>query len=438
MESPVASPPAALAHLRTIASLFAFILASGVLSSCGTQLAINRNVSSSEPTLSSSPPSHYGEATRSKAMASSVPEIYDEGPAIKAQMLELIGSAEDYILVSSFLLTADEHTWDVLDALQAKHREGVRIQVLADSCALYKPGGKDAFRFLESTGIPVAEFNPIRLHRLAVAPVMIPRDHRKFWVVDGKTLFLGGANLYANSLKAPEKKGNLDLMVKVDSPETIECLVESFVATWNRSSKQKLDAGDFTVPPMEEEEGRSELWLSDQNRHVGKGREVERMFDGLFEIAENEIWLIQPYTFVTPDLLRQFRELEARGVEVNVMLSRQVEAPRFHLASHFGIKEILEAGGRVWLYDSDQCPLHSKAVLVDGRWASIGSANLNLRSYRLSKEANVVFGDPEAIAKVTECLEKLQRDCREITLEEAREYRGIDYGTAWALMQWLG
>ena len=403
----------------------------GMLTSCTSQIALR--ASGSEPLV---PASHFSEVASSEPMPCGVPEFFDDGPSIKAEMLDLVESAEDYLLVTSFLLTADEDTEPILEALKRKHEAGVRVHVLADSCALYKPGGKEAFRFLEEAGIPLAEVNPIRLYKLIVAPVMLPRDHRKFWVVDGRTVFLGGANVYANSLKAPEKNGNLDLMVTVDCPEAAEALVGSFVASWNEASKVPLDPADFAI--AEGTGGSTHLWLADQNRFAGSEGEVQALFDGLFSVAREEVWLIQPYTFVTPDLVEIVRELKERDVEVNVMLSREVEGPRFHKASHYGILDLLEANGRVWVYDCPDAPLHTKAVLVDGRWASLGSANLNLRSFKISDEVNATFGDPESVGKVTAILEELKAESREVTLEEAETYRGLDYRLTWFLMHWLG
>lgn len=403
----------------------------GALSSCSSRISLRAK--GSGPVI---PASHFTEVANSHAMVCGKPEFFDEGPAIKAEMLKLIESADDYLLITSFLFTADEDTAEVLEAMKRRHEAGVRVHVLADSCALYKPGGKEAFQFLEEAGIPLAEVNPIRLYKLIVAPAMLPRDHRKFWVVDGRTVFLGGANVYANSLKPPEKNGNLDLMVSVHCPEAAEVLVESFIASWNKASKAPLDPADFTIPGSGS--GRTRLWLTDQNRFADREGEVQGLFDGLFAVAREEVWLIQPYTFVTPDLVEMFRELTGRGVVVHVMLSREVEGPRFHLASHYGILDLLEAGVRVWVYDCPKAPLHTKAVLVDGRWASLGSANLNLRSFKISDEANVTFGDPDSVGKMKAILEELKAESREVTPEEAETYRGIDYRLTWFLMHWLG
>jgi len=401
-------------------------IAALALSSCGTR----------HSAFCGMRPTHYNEVATSRAMACSKPEVFDNGPEIKGKILELVEQAEDYILLNSFLLSADEDTMEVFEALKRKHQQGVRIYVQADSSAVYREGGRHAFRYLEEAGIPNIEHNPMRFYKIVVAPVMLPRDHRKFWVIDGKHLFMGGANLFPTSIRAPERYGNRDLMVAVESREAVEHMIASFVATWNHTSDEQLDAGDFKVRARSP--GAAKLWLADQNREADQNEVVAKMFEGLFAVAKKEIWLIQPYTFTTADMIGQFEELTARGVTVNVMLSEAVQSPRFHYASHYGIEDMLQAGAKVWVYKKENGPMHTKAVMVDRRWVSLGSANFNCRSYHFSNEANLIFGDPASAGGVIKSIDELKRGCREISMEEAKNYRGPGYYFTWLMMQLAG
>jgi phosphatidylserine/phosphatidylglycerophosphate/cardiolipin synthase-like enzyme len=90
-------------------------------------------------------------------MPSSIPEVFDTGPAIKKEMLRLIASARDYILLNSFLLAIDPATSDVMNALGRKHRARVKVYVLLGSSSRHMPGGKEAFRFFDEAGIPMVE-----------------------------------------------------------------------------------------------------------------------------------------------------------------------------------------------------------------------------------------------------------------------------------------
>jgi cardiolipin synthase len=424
--NPVACRPRILPALLALAGALS-------MNACATRrLAVGRWAATSNEITEAAATA----VTSPRSVASSLPEFFVTGPRIRRKMLELIEGASDYILIDSFLTVTDPITLELMEALKRKHASGVRVHVLADSSSRYMHPGTDGCRYLEKHGISVAEYNPMRIYKLIVAPVMLRRDHRKFWIVDGKVLFLGGANILATSLTHPREGGNHDLMVAVESAEAVARMIDSFVHTWNHSSRETLRAADFAVRTDPAAETR--LWLFDQNRERQRDGTIEPMVAGLFAAAEEEIWLIQPYTFVTEEFLGQLRELSRRGVEVNVMLSSDVHASRFHYASFYGIEDIQKAGGKVWVYKAGMGALHAKIIIVDDRWASVGSANLNKRSYQLSSETNVVFEDPRSVWEVVQTLETLRKDCRLVTPEESRGYRSPEYLLAWLWMQWAG
>ena len=120
------------------------LLATIPLPSCGTKDTALRYPQSKAPQAL-----HYHEGATSNSMPSSIPEIFDTGPAIKKEMLRLIASARDYILLNSFLLAVDPATSDVINALERKHRAGVKVYVLLGSSSRHMPGGKEAFRFFD-------------------------------------------------------------------------------------------------------------------------------------------------------------------------------------------------------------------------------------------------------------------------------------------------
>lgn len=380
---------------------------------------------------------YYGETVGVTPVPVSNPRFSDNGPAIKAEMLRLIGLAEKHILVGSFLLTDGLESREILDALAARAREGVRVQVIGDASSRFVPE-KQAFDYLVKTGVPVAEFNPVRGWRLLALPILLERDHRKFWVIDGRWVSLGGANINDPSLVSPEEGGNRDLMVTVESPMAAGELTRSFVETWNESdAPENLSAADF-APGSPLPNPSSEFWFFNQENIYQKPSQTDVMMDGLFASAKKSIWLVEPYTFVNESILSDIRSMAGRGVEVNVVLSSQARAPRFRYASFYGIKDLSEAGAKVWIFDSETSPLHYKCALVDDALAYVGSSNLNLRSFHLSRELNTVFDDPPSVARVKGVIESVLEDCRLVPLEETGNYRSLPFFAWWAIMQIAG
>jgi len=367
-------------------------------------------------------------------MKANAMSLHDGGQEIREKMLALINEANDYILIDSFLVSSAGPAREVIDALKAKHREGVRVYILADSISRYVPE-KAAFDYLEEIGIPCAEYNSLMASKLLVVPVLFIRDHRKFWVVDGKVLFLGGANLNPSSLSGSEEGGNSDLMIAVECRDAVSEMVTAFVEAWNITSTLHLERSDFVV--QKQSEGEVSMWLFNQQLS-GKSACVVPMVEGLFAMAQKEIWVLQTYTISNPDLIKMVKAASKRGVKVNFIFDGAPRYQRFRYASHFGIKSILDAGGRVWIHDNGELPLHYKTILVDDHLVEVGSANLNFRSYHLSKEVSLVIADKLCAQKVRKKMQDLLIDSREVTGVEADQYQGLCYSTRWALMQFGG
>lgn len=351
-------------------------------------------------------------------------------------MLQLVSEARTSILIDSFLLNDGPRSREILDALAAKAEAGVAVRVIGDGASrcVREP---EAFEILDSRGVATAEFNPVNGWRLFIPSHILERDHRKFWVIDGRTVFLGGANLSDSSLVDADQGGNRDLMVRLESPAAARFLTESFSRSWEESVSDVAFHWS-PPPPKDRETGDLEFCFVNQENVRGRVSPTKEMFDGLFAVARESIWLIEPYTFTNAEILAQIRAMTARGVEVNLVLSTQARAPRFRYASWYGIRDLIKAGARVWVYDSEVSPLHYKCALVDDRIAFVGSANLNHRSYHLSRELNVVFDDPAGVREVRKVVDSVREGCREVDLREARRYRSVPFATWWLLMQTAG
>jgi cardiolipin synthase len=186
---------------------------------------------------------------------SSFPQFYHTGTAWNARSLELIANAKDYILISIFLGNLHPSTSEVWDLLAQKIAQGVRVYCIMDSSSYFQldPDTQAVvpavMNHLRSLGIPMVEYNAFSLSQLAYIPRLFDRDHRKYWIVDGTYLALGGINVNYTSLGLPPETGNIDTMVEVRSPGAIGEMVVSFVNTWNSYSPDTLEMQDFAIEP---------------------------------------------------------------------------------------------------------------------------------------------------------------------------------------------
>lgn len=390
------------------------------------------------------------------AFPASSPRLYLDGDAWFERATELIAGARESILVMSFLTTVAERQDEVFAALAEARARGVRVYLLVDSASYYRsyPGGGTPIRAAipkaVAAGIPLVEYNPLRGRRVPIVFPLFDRDHRKFWVVDGRYAALGGQNIDYDSLRPPEEGGCIDAMLEYDSPEASSFLIDSFVRTWNAYSLDRLDARDFAraeaaprgdaAGPADEgsaDDARARVRIFDQGlRYRGQ---VSDMFDAFFSFAREELWLVQCYTYLTPGLIARIKSVAGRGVRVKFMLSANHIGSRFELGSYFGMLDLLDAGVELYLHESPSGSLlHYKMIMADGAWASVGSANYNGRSQTLSRELSYLADDEESLGLIKANLEELLRYARPVGREEAKRYRGLPYRLNNILMQFWG
>ncbi len=411
-------------------ALCLFFLASLSLNSCALRTGTKIPASSDE-NLST----FYRRTIQLEKTPVSSPKIYDGGTEIRQAMMELIHSAKKQILVGTFLLTDGPFSRQLLDALAEKSASGVEVRVIGDASSRFVMETQ-AFSYLKERGVSVAEFHPYWGKTLLRA---FERDHRKYWIIDGRTVLLGGANLSDSSLMDSEKGGNLDFMVEFDSPLAAQHLRESFVRTWHESKifgDEQVSPQTFPNSKIRDE--KIGFWIFNQDDIKRQPPFGLAMVDGLCASARRSVWLVEPYTFTNEGILERIRTLSARGVDVHLILSARTRDPRFRYASLYGVRDLQKAGAKVWMYESETTPLHYKCALVDDRMAFIGSSNINYRSFHLSRELNVVFDDPASVGAVRKVIESLRPQCREISDQEAQTYRKLPFALWWLIMQAAG
>lgn len=368
------------------------------------------------------------------------PRFYYDGSVWQKRSLQLIEEAQDYILILSFLLTEHESGREIFHALKRKMEEGVRVYCITDSASYYRTYPRvptpipASIPYLRELGIPVIEYNSIRGRRVFGLTRLFNRDHRKFWVIDGKSVLAGGMNIDYDSIRPAKEGGSIDAMVEVNSPGVTAALVDSFITTWNAFSAEKLHRQEFAIRA---DGNGTPVRVFDQG--LRPSQEITTLFDGLFTFSRESIWMVQCYAFLTPALMDKLEYAVHRGVDVNIIMSANHISPRFEKASYYSIQDLLDRGITVYIFESPtEALLHYKLILSDNTLAAIGSANYNLRSQTLSRELTLLFEDQNTAASVKTHLEELLLHCRKIDQREARSYRTVSYLFNYLLMQFWG
>jgi cardiolipin synthase len=320
--------------------------------------------------------------------------LLQDGPATFQAMFAAIGSARDHIHMETYIIEDDEVGRKFSDALIGKRSQGVKVTFIYDSVgAIGAP--KEFFKRLTDGGVDVLEFNPVNPLTAKKGWDVNQRDHRKLLVVDGRTAFVGGINISsvysggsfsAASKRRPEGGPQWrDTHVQMAGPVVAD-FQRLFLATWEKQGGAALGPGDFFPAP------------------VNAGREVVRAIGSspsdpfsliyatllsAIGAAETSVQLTNAYFVPDPQLLAALKAAVVRGVDVRIILPGNTD---FWLVFHAGrsyYDELLRAG--VKIYERDDALLHSKTALIDGVWSTIGSTNLDWRSFLHNDEINAVI-----------------------------------------------
>ncbi|MEO5797265.1 MAG: cardiolipin synthase [Rhodoferax sp.] len=319
--------------------------------------------------------------------------LLQDGPATYRAMFAAIAAAQDHINMETYILEDDAVGQQFAQVLIAKQRQGVQVNLIRDSVGtLGTPAA--FFQQLTDNGIQVLEFNPVNPLLARKTWELNQRDHRKLLVVDGRTAFLGGINIssvYSGGSRKPRKATPTadslawrDTDLQLQGPVVAE-FQKLFIATWEAQKGPPLAAKNYFPPP--ERVGQQVV------RAIGSSPDepYSHIYATLLSAigsAETSVRLTNAYFAPDPQLLAALKAAAARGVDVTLILPSQTDSWLVFHAGRRYYEQLLEAG--VKIYQRRGVILHSKTALIDGVWATVGSTNLDWRSFLHNQELNAV------------------------------------------------
>ena len=380
--------------------------------------------------------------TESPLVVGNQPQILIDGPAAYAAMFAAIESATDHIHIESFIFEELDFGRRLSDTLIAKQRAGVTIRVLYDSVGSISTSD-EFLEKLRAGGLLICEFNPVNPLRVTRANTTWRpnhRDHRKILVVDGRVAFTGGINFHQvyRSGSAPLRMRNMpttqegwrDTHLRVHGPAVRE-FQELFMNSW---TKQRCDGsidGDL-YPPLETAGNHTMMIVGSSPDEM-----MSRMYLTLISAlayAQKSIDLTAAYFVPDVDTITALTAAAARGVQVRLLLPGFTDS---WLTLHGGRShyELLLAAG-VRIFEHRDALLHAKTVVIDGVWSTIGSSNIDWRSFCHNDEINaIVLGE----AFGTEMGRVFADDVAvafEITAQAWRERSPADRLREWLARRW--
>ncbi len=338
-------------------------------------------------------------------------EALIDGMATYDAMLTAIAEAADHVHVQFYIIREDEEGQRLIAGLAARAAAGVTVRAMVDHIGSH--GLSDAFwaPLLEAGGQMTTFGRPGIDLRLSDGGRFDFRNHRKIVVVDGRIGFCGGINIGREYLGADREIGRWrDTHVRIEGPAVIG-LQAAFVLDWHTSGGDEIVGERIFPPPPEEPVGPSVVHVIDS----GPDRSwspMRHLYLQAAALARYRLWLTSPYFVPDQAMLQALIGAALRGVDVRLLVPRRSDNRLVTWASHSYFRQLLEAGVRIYAYDAarrrrfrlrpaDKRPgmVHAKTLVVDAWLATIGSTNMDLRSFELNYEIDaLVYGEVFATA----------------------------------------
>ena len=324
--------------------------------------------------------------------------LLQDGPSTYAAMNRAIASAKDHINMETYIVEDDAIGQSFSKALIEKQRAGVQVNFIYDSVGSINTP-RDFFDQLREGGISVLEFNPVNPLTAKKGWEINQRDHRKLLIVDGKTVLLGGINIsavYSGGSFGRRSKLNADVNdgaakvrwrdtdIQIDGP-VVASFQRLFLETWNKQKGAPIAPRNY-FPPLKAE-GREVIRAIASSSDDASARIYTTLISAISS-AETSIAIINAYFVPDAQLLDALKQAVKRGVNVKIVLPGKTDSALVFHAGRSYYQRMLDDG--IEIYERQEKLLHSKTVLIDGVWASVGSPNLDWRSFLHNDEVTAV------------------------------------------------
>ena len=343
--------------------------------------------------------------------------LHDGEQAFPA-MLEAIAEAKREILLEMYWFASDEVGRQFADALTAKAKTGVTVRVIYDAVGSIQSDGR-MFSRLRDAGCEVEQYNPIAPWRARFRiGVVNNRDHRKLLIVDRQVGFTGGVNL--GNEWAPKGAGGAgwrDDTIRIEGP-AVEQMCDIFDYGWRRIVEPPSADRPRLRPPVDTGDGTGSRVRVLANHYFRERRAIRQAYLRRIESAQRSVCITNSYFVPDGQIRRVLGRAVARGAEVRVIVPGKSDVFAVRHAARKLYGRLLEAG--IQLYEWQGSILHSKTAVIDGRWCTVGTYNLDARSLRFNLEVVAAVEDA-AVAGAME--DRFNEDLEHAKLVSYEEWR---------------
>lgn len=341
--------------------------------------------------------------------------MYSDGKEFFNALIKSLSKAKKSINIEFYIFKNDDIGTKILDILEEKAKNGVEVRLLYDSVGS-RLLNRNVLKKLRAVGGKTGEFFPSWLKFININ--MNFRNHRKIVVIDNKVGFVGGFNVGDEYLGKNEKFGYWrDTHIKFKG-SAVKDLNLRFLADWRYATKEEVDLSK--VLEMSDEnigEPNTGMQIVSSGPNLSDKYEIKLAYLKMIQRAKKYLYIQSPYLIIDKTISDSLKLASASGVDVRIMIPGKGDHLFVYWANLAYAGELLEYGIKIYHYDKSAF-LHAKTVVIDNEVCSIGTANMDTRSYELNFEVNA-FIYSETISKQQKAeFEKDILKCEELTLEK--------------------
>lgn len=369
-------------------------------------------------------------------------ELLIDGPETYRSMLAAIENARLHVYMETYIFADDEAGGKFATLLARKSMEGITVKVIYDSLGSME-STEAFFAIMAESGIELIEFNEVNPIEGGNPFKLNNRDHRKLLVVDNEVAFTGGINLsstYSSQSTGkpkprPVDTGWRDTHVSIRGP-AVQGFEDIFIKHWQALTKNPIEASPNL--PFDENSGNELVAVLTANGGDGEGSPIFEAYLDAMEVAQSQIWITQAYFAPDKDFMTLLQRAAQRGVDVRILVPGLSDSKLVLNASRSRYKKLLEAGVRIFETRNDL--LHAKTAVIDHVWSTVGSSNLDYRSFLHNSEINAFILGSEFAAQMEEQFEEDIKNSREIISSDWRRrsiWSKLGEKLSWTIEYWL-
>lgn len=347
-------------------------------------------------------------------------------------MFHAIKQAKSSVHLEYFNFRNDSIASCLFEILVQKVREGVEVRALFDSfgnASNNQPLKKRHLEELRSHGIEIYAFDRLRFPWVNH---VFHRDHRKIVVIDGKVAYTGGMNVADYYINGTEQVGEWrDMHCRIEGDE-VNTLQSIFLRIWNKTTKQNVHGAKYFrgIHGADYITGlKPDTCATAEQKMVGiinreprtSNKIIRKFYTDAINEAKDSIKIINPYLTLNATLKRALRNAVKRGVKVEVMVSAHSDIPLTPDCVFYNVHRLMKHGVDVYIYKPGFH--HTKVIMVDGKFCTVGSANLNARSLRFDYEENAVIIDPGTTKELSDMFDADKKQSFLLTPQTWDEFR---------------